>query len=128
MAYKLYIRMKMREEAVEELIQWILSYTQGELTDVWKENILEDLEAETLEYEMAGEFLTDIKKEFGRRNEEIVKVAELKRLEQEGKTMEDFIQKFRRVVKENSYEKRPLVEEFKRGINRTIYWRLIESE
>jgi len=60
MACKLYIRMKMRGEAVEEQIQWILSYIQGESADVWKENILEDLEIGVLEYEMAEEFLADM--------------------------------------------------------------------
>ena len=49
MACKLYIRMKIREVVVEEQIQWILSYMQGELADVWKEIILEDLEGEILE-------------------------------------------------------------------------------
>jgi len=34
-----------------------------------------------LEYEITGEFLTDIKKEFGGEDEEGVKVAELKRIE-----------------------------------------------
>jgi len=52
---------------------------------------LEDLEGGLLEYETAGEFLADIKKEFGRRDKEIVKVTELKRLEQGGKTMEKFV-------------------------------------
>ena len=39
-ACKLYIKMKMREAAVEEQIQWVLSYVQEELADVWKENVL----------------------------------------------------------------------------------------
>ena len=54
--------------------------------DIWKENILEDLERGLLEYETVGEFLTDIKKEFGGGDKESVKVAELKRLEQGSKT------------------------------------------
>ena len=49
------------------------------------------LEGRLLEYETVGEFLADIKKEFGRGNEESVKVAELQRLEQESKTMEEFV-------------------------------------
>jgi len=40
------------------------------------------LEEELLEYEMMGEFLVDIRKKFGKRDEELVKVAKLKRLEQ----------------------------------------------
>jgi len=38
-----------------------------------------------------GEFLAVIKKEFGGGNKELVKVAELKRLEQRGKTMKEFV-------------------------------------
>ena len=34
----------------------MLSSVQGESVDVWKENMLEDLEARVLEYETAGEF------------------------------------------------------------------------
>ena len=40
---------------------------QGGSVDVWKENILEDLEAGLLEYEMAGEFLAKIKKRVWRK-------------------------------------------------------------
>ena len=34
MAYKLYIRIKMRGVAVEKQIQWVLSYMQGGLANV----------------------------------------------------------------------------------------------
>ena len=90
-ACRLYIRMKMREVAVEEQIQWVLSYIQRGLTDIWKENVLEDLEEGILEYKSVGEFLAAIKKEFRGGEEESVKVAELKKLEQGGKTMEEFV-------------------------------------
>ena len=58
---------------------------------MWKENTLEDLEGELLEYKMVGEFLADIRKEFEGEDEELVKVAELKRLEQDGKMMKEFV-------------------------------------
>ena len=64
-----------------------------------------------LEYEIVEEFLVDIRKEFGRGDEESVKVAELKRLEQEGKMMEEFVQEFRRVARKSGYEGRLLVKE-----------------
>ena len=76
-ACKLYICMKMREVAVEEQIQWVLSYVQGGSADIWKKNVLEDLEGGLLEYETMREFLTNIKREFRGGNEESVKVAEL---------------------------------------------------
>ena len=127
-AYKLYIKMKMREVAVEEQIQWVLSYVQGGLADIWKKNVLEDLEEEELEYESVGEFLAAIKKEFRGGEEESVKVAELKRLEQGESMMEEFVQKFRRVARKSGYKGRLLIEEFKRGINGIIRRKLIEAE
>ena len=127
-ACKLYIKMKMREAAVEKQIQWVLLYIQGGLADIWKENILEDLEEGELEYESVEEFLTAIKKEFGGGKEESVKVAELKRAEQGGRMMEKFVQEFRRAARGSEYEGRPLIEEFKRGINERIRRKLMEAE
>ena len=59
----------------------MLSYMQEISADVWKENILENLESRNLEYEIAEEFLAELKKEFGEGDKEVVKVVELKRLE-----------------------------------------------
>jgi len=42
--------------------------------------------------------------------------------------MEEFVQEFRRTVRDSGYEGRLLVEKFKRKINTMIYQRLIESE
>jgi len=80
-ACQLYIRMKMKGAAVKEQIQCVLSYVQGRSADVWKENILEDLEGGLLEYKNIGEFLADIRNKFGGGDEESVKVAELRRIE-----------------------------------------------
>ena len=75
---KLFITMKIRENTIKDQIQYILSYIQRRSADVWKENILEDLEAGVLEYEMVGEFLANLKKEFGGGDKETVKVTKLK--------------------------------------------------
>ena len=81
----------------------------------------EDLEVKLFKYEIVREFLADIKKKYGGRDEKLVKVAKLKKLEQGGKIMEEFVQKFRRAARESGYKRRPLVEEFKREINTTIH-------
>lgn len=81
MAYKLYIRMKMKEVLVEKQIQWVLLYVQENLADVWKENITKDLKRGLLNYEAVEEFLEDLKEEFGSRNDKMLKVAELKKVE-----------------------------------------------
>jgi len=127
-ACKLYIRMRMRGESVEGQVQWILSYVQRGTADVWKENVMEELEAGEIEYETAEEFLMNLKKEFGGGEEEAVKAAELRKLEQGGKTMEEFVQEFKRAARGSGYEGRPLVEEFKRGMNRGIRRKLMEVE
>ena len=127
-ACKLYIRMRMREELVEGQVQWILSYVQRGTADMWKENVMEKLEAGEVEYEMAEEFLMSLKKEFGRGEEESVKVVELRKLEQGGRTMEEFMQEFKRAARESGYEGRPLVEEFKREMNGAIRRKLMKAE
>ena len=91
--------MKMKEAPLEEQVQWILSYIQRGSANIWKENVLKELEAEELEFEMVGELLAEIRKEFGGGEEESVKAAELRKLEQGGKTMEEFVQEFKRAVR-----------------------------
>ena len=125
---RLYLRMKMREVTVEEQVFWILSHVQGGSADVWKENIMEELESGEIEYETAEELLTTLRKEFGGGEEESVKVAELRKLEQGGKTIEEFVQEFKRAARGSGYEGRPLVEEFKRGMNGGIKRKLMEAE
>ena len=127
-ACRLYIKMKLRGNTVEEQIQWVLTYVQGGSADVWKENVMEELEAGEVEYESVEEFFTVLKKEFGAGEEESVKAVELRKMEQGGRTMEEFVQEFKRAVRGSGYEGRPLVEEFKRGINRGIRRKLMEAE
>ena len=58
---------------------------------MWKENVLEELEAGELEFEIVGKFLVEIKKEFGGGEKELVKAVELRKLKQGGRTMEEFV-------------------------------------
>ena len=125
---KLYIRIRLRGESVEGQVQWVLSYVQGGSIDVWKENVMEKLESGKVEYESAEEFLMSLKKEFGGGEEESTKVAELRKLEQGEKTIEEFVQEFKRAARGSGYEGRPLVEEFKRGTNGGIRRKLMEAE
>ena len=58
---------------------------------MWKKNILEDLKTGEVEFESVKEFLLKLKKKFGEGDKESMKVAELKRLEQKGRMMEEFV-------------------------------------
>ena len=101
---------------------------QGGSADVWKENVMEELESGKIEYKLVEEFLTSLKREFGGGEEESVKVAELRKLEQGEKTIEEFVQKFKRAAKRSGYEGQPLVKEFKRGMKGAIRRKLMEAE
>jgi len=105
-ACRLYLRMKMRETTVEEQVFWILSHVQGGTAEIWKENVIEELEVGEMEYETVEEFLTVLKKEFGGGEEEAVKAAELRKMEQGGKTMEEFVQEFKRAARGSGYKGR----------------------
>ena len=78
---RLYLRMKMREATVKEQVQWVFSYVQRGLADIWKENMMEELEVGEIKYKTAEEFLMSLRKEFEGEEEESVKVAELRKLE-----------------------------------------------
>ena len=71
---------------------------------MWKENMLEELEAGELEFETVREFLAEIKKEFRGGEEESVKATELRRIEQGRRMMEEFVQEFKRAARESGYE------------------------
>jgi len=51
----------------------VLLYVQRGSADVWKKNILEDLEIGILEYKTVREFLIDIMKEFGGEDKKLMK-------------------------------------------------------
>ena len=118
----------MRGVSLEKQIQWILSYVQKGAADIWKENVLEELEARKLEFEMVGEFLAEIRREFGGEEEKSVKVVELRKLEQGGRMMKEFVQEFKRAARRSGYKGRLLVKEFKRGMNGIIRKKLMEAE
>ena len=59
---------------------------QGRTADSQKENI-ENLKIEILEFEIVGEFLEEIKKEFGEKDKESRKVMKLKKIKQDQQTM-----------------------------------------
>ena len=78
-----------------------------------------------MKFKLAGKILAELKKEFGRKDDKLAKVVELK---QGPQTMDKFFQMFRHIVKNNRYKSWVLVEEFKRNINSTIKQKLMETE
>ncbi len=91
---------------------------------------MRNLKNKSLEFAIVEELilLMNLKKEFDGGDNEIMKVAELKKVEQRSRTMEEFVQKFKRAVKKSKYERRVLIKEFKWGMNKVIRRKLMQVE
>jgi len=97
-AYHLYARARLGGVGNKERISWVLSYVQGGVAEVWKDNILDETEKGTLEVETMEELFEKIREEF------------------------------RRAARGSGYEGRALIDEFKRGLNGTIRRKLAKAE
>ena len=127
-ACHLFIQMRIDQVESRSRISWVLSYVQGGVAEIWKNNVLDEILKGTSTVNTEEELFTKIRQEFEEFNEESRKVDELRVLEQGGKTVDEYVQEFRRAAKGSGYKGRVLVEEFKRGLSRAIRRRLAEAE
>jgi len=124
----LYIRMKMTEKVAATQVAWVLSYIQGGIVKAWKDNLLDKLAKGKSEVELVEQLFTKIRNDFGEISEEKRKIEQLRIIEQEGRTYDEYVQEFKKVTRGTGYERRPLIEEFKRGLNGSIRKKLAEAE
>jgi len=80
------------------------------------------------EVESVEQLFTKIRNDFGETLEEERKIEQLRTIEQGGRTCDKYVQEFKKVARGSSYERRPLIEEFKRGLNETIRRKLAKAE
>jgi len=120
--------MKMTEEAATTQVAWVLSYVQGGVAEAWKNNLLDELAKGESEVETAEQLFTKIRNDFGETSEEERKIEQLRTIEQGGRTCDEYVQEFKKVARGSGYEGRPLIEEFKRGLNGAIRRKLAEAE
>jgi len=125
---QLYIRIKMTEEVEATQVAWVLSYVQGEIAEAWKDNLLDELAKGESEVESAEQLFIKIRNDFGETSEEERKIEQLRTIEQGRRTCNEYVQEFKKVARGSSYKRRPLIEEFKRGLNRTIRRKLAKVE
>jgi len=78
--------------------------------------------------ESTEQLFTKIRDNFGETLEEEKKIEQLRTIEQGGRTCNEYMQEFKKVARGSGYERRPLIEEFKRGLNRSIRRKLVEAE
>jgi len=124
----IYIRMKMTEEVATTQVAWVLSYVQGGVTEAWKDNLMDELAKGELEVETAEQLFSKIRNDFGETSEEERKIEQLRTIEQGNRTCDEYVQEFKKVARGSSYEGRPLIEEFKRGLSGVLRRKLAEAE
>ena len=127
-ACRLFIQIKMGQVGSRSKISWVLSYVQGGVAEIWKDNVLDEISKGTSTVTTEKELFTKIQQEFGEFDEESRKVDELRVLEQGGRTVDKYVQEFKRAARGSRYEGRALVEEFKRGLSGAIKRRLAEAK
>ena len=125
---RLYIRIKMTEEVAATQMAWVLSYVQGGIAEAWKNNLLDELAKGESEVESAEQLFTKIRNDFGETLEEERKIEQLRTIEQGGRIYDEYVQKFKKIARGSSYEGRPLIKEFKRGLNGSIRRKLAEAK
>jgi len=120
--------MKMMDEVATTQVAWVLSYMQGGVAEAWKDNLLDKLAKGESEVDTVEKLFTKIRNNFRETSEEERKIEQLWTIEQEGRTCDEYVQEFRKVARGSGYTGRPLIEEFKRGLNGAIRRKLAEAE
>ena len=80
------------------------------------------------EVELAEQLFAKIRNDFGETSEEERKIEQLKTIEQKGRICNEYVQEFKKIARGSGYEGRPLIEEFKRGLNGAIRRKLAKAE
>jgi len=104
-AARLYIRIKMTEEAATTQVAWVLSYVQEEVAEAWKDNLLDELAKGKSEVESVEQLFTKIRNNFREMSEEERKIEQLWTMEQRGRTYNKYVQEFKKVAKGSGYER-----------------------
>ena len=89
---------------------------------------MDELAKEESEVESAEQLFVKIRNNFGEISEEERKIEQLRTIEQGERTYNEYVQEFKKVTRESDYERRPLIEEFKRELNGSIRRKLVEAE
>ena len=125
---RLYLSIKIMEESEATKMAWVLSYMQGGVAEVQKDNLLDELSKRELEVETVEELFSKIRNKFGKTIEEKRKIEQLRTIKQGGRTCNEYIQEFKKIARESGYKEQPLIEEFKRGLSKALRRKLAKAE
>ena len=127
MAY-LYLRIKVTGELKSIKIAWVPSYVQGGIAEVWKDNLLDELLKKESEIEIVEELFSKMKNKFRKTAEEKRKMEQLRTIEQEERTYNEYVQEFKKIARGSRYKKQPLIKKFKRGLSGEIRRKLAKAK
>ena len=82
----------------------MLSYVQGEMAEVWKNNLLDELLKGESEVEMVEELFSKMRNKFGEMAEKERKVEQLRTIEQRRRTYDEYIQEFKKIARGSGYK------------------------
>jgi len=89
---------------------------------------LDELAKGESEVNTVEKLFTKIRNNFGEMLKEERKIEQLWTIEQGGRTYDEYVQEFKKVARGSGYMGRPLIEEFKRGLNKAIRRKLAKAE
>ena len=101
---------------------------QGGVVEAWKNNLLDKLSKGELKVKTVEELFHKMRNEFGETGEEEKKIEQLRIIEQGRRTCDEYVQEFKKVVRESSYKGQPFIKEFKRGLSGVLRRKLAEAE
>ena len=90
--------------------------------------MLDELAKGELEVETVEQLFTKIRNDFGETSEKERKIEQLRTIKQGGRTCDEYVQEFKKIARGSGYERRPLIEEFKRELNGAIQRKLAKAE
>ena len=94
----LYLSMKMMGESEATKMAQVLSYVQRGVAEAQKDNLLNELLKGESKVEIVEELFCKMKNEFGETAEEEQKIEQLRTIEQGGRTCNEYVQEFKKVV------------------------------
>jgi hypothetical protein len=108
-------------------VMWALAYMCEGTAEVWRENIVEDLNTNHNYFPNMHVFYEQIREDFSDRNQRATRINKLRTLVQGTSKAEEYVHKFCRAALRTDYTDTPLIEEFKR-LNAPIRRKLVKSE
>ena len=81
-----------------------------------------------MEVETVEKLFSKIRNKFGKTVEEERKIEQLRTIKQGGRICNEYVQEFKKIARESSYERWPLIEEFKRGLSGVLRRKLAKAE